>query len=182
MVGTRTKSGGRLLNTLAVAAGLMMGCGGTPMAQQIPIQRSRRYAQNLDTLGVESSLSAPVARIWAALPAVYADLGLEVNFREPSPKRTGTCYQQVHGRLGREALSTYLDCGDSRSVPNADRFDVALTVLTTVVAVSDQTAKVYTFVLGAGNDGASSTGRVWCYSKGALEDLIRKRLEERLAG
>ncbi len=171
-----------MFNTIAVAAGLMMGCGGTPMAQQIPIERNRRLSQNLDTLGVEGSLSAPVARVWAALPAVFAELGLEINFRDLSPKRTGTCYQQVHGRLGREMLSTYVDCGDSRSVPNADRFEIALTVLTTVVPASDQTTRIYTFVLGAGNDGTSSTGRVWCYSRGAIETRIRKLLEERLAG
>lgn len=171
-----------MLDLLLLAAGIGMGCGGAPMDQQVPVQQNRRIAQQIDTLGVEGAVAGPAEAVWAALPAVYAEFGLEINFREPGPKRTGACYQRVHGRLGKELLSTFVDCGDSRSVPNADRFDVALTVLTTVVPISNKASKVFTFVLGAGNDPTSSNARIWCYSKGALEARIQASLEHHLAG
>lgn len=164
-----------MIDVLLLSASLFMGCGGTPMDQQIPVQRNRRIAQTVDTLGVEGEVPAPAQSVWAALPAVYADLGLEVNFREPGPRRTGTCYQQLHGRLGKELLSAFVDCSDSRSVPNADRFEVSLTVLTTVVQAGDKT-RIHTFVLGVGNDPTTSNARIWCYSKGVLEARIQAAL------
>ena len=170
-----------MLETLALTAGLVMGCGGTSMSQQIPDQRGRRYALEIDTLGVEAKVPASADRVWAVLPAVFADLGLEVNFREPATRRAGACYQRVHGRLAGAPLSTFLDCGDSRSVPNADRFEVAMTVLVTVVPAGDQAAKVHAFVIGVGDDAASSNSKTWCYSTGALEARIRRLVETKLA-
>ena len=170
-----------MLETLALTAGLVMGCGGTSMSQQIPDQRGRRYAHEIETLGVEAKVPASADRAWAVLPAVFADLGLEVNFREPATRRAGVCYQRVHGRLAGALLSTFLDCGDSRSVPNADRFEVAMTVLATVVPAGDQAAKLHAFVIGVGDDAASSNSKTWCYSTGALEARIRRLVETKLA-
>ena len=171
-----------MLEALWLTAGLVMGCGGTSMSEQTLDQRDRRYGRTIDTLGVEARLPASAARIWTVLPSAFADLGLEINFREPATKRVGACYQQVHGRLGRELLSTYVDCGDSRSVPNADRFEVGMTVLITVVSTGEETAKVYTFVIGVGDDVASSNAKVWCHSTGALEERIQRLIAERIAG
>lgn len=170
-----------MLEGLVLAAALL-GCGGAPMSTQLPVSRSRTYGRTIDTLGVESTIGVPAERIWAVLPAVFADLGLGINFREPAARRTGTCYQEVRGRLGKELLSTFLDCGDTRSLPNADRYQVAITVLSTVQSRGLDEAAVYTFVLGVGQD-ASGTGsqRVWCFSKGALERRIRDALLARLA-
>lgn len=75
---------------------------------------------------------------------------LEINFREPAERRTGACYQQVRGRLGRRLLSSLVDCGETRSLPNADSYDVALTVLTTVRAAGDDRSAIFTYVLGGG--------------------------------
>lgn len=152
----------------------LMGCGGTPMDRQIPIARGRPFInRQIDTLGAESIVPIPPGQVWDALGAVYEELGLKVNFREPSGPRIGVCYQEVRARLGNELMSTYVDCGDSRSMPNADRFEVALTVLSTVVPNSSGTSSIFTFVLGVGADGAgSSPGKVWCFSKGALEQRI----------
>jgi hypothetical protein len=158
-----------------------LGCGGTPMDQQIPINRSRRYERSVDTLGVEGIVPASGAKVWEVLPAVLTDLGLDINFREPAGRRIGACYQKVRARLAKAALSTFLDCGETRGIPNADRFEVALTVLVTVVPSTAQTAKIYTFVLGVGVDGSgTSSNRLWCYSKGTLEERIRTGVEDRL--
>lgn len=159
----------------------MMGCGGTPMDQQIPITRGRaQYNRQIDTLGVESAVPVHPDSAWSVLEAVYADLGLTMNFREPAGRRLGACYQSVRSRLGKELVSTYIDCGESRGSPNADRFEVAITVLTTIQPSSSRTSAVYTFVLGVGSDPSTSgTNRIWCYSRGALEERIREGIELR---
>lgn len=168
-----------MLTSLALVATLM-GCGGTPMNQQIPVTRGRNYARSIDTLGVESVVPVPPDKVWKILAAVYTDLGLEVNFRETENFRLGTCYQRVRMRLGKERLSAFVDCGETRSVPNADQYDIALTVLTTVRPNSSGTSSLYTFVLGVGLDSSgAASNRIWCYSQGALEERIRAGVEER---
>ena len=164
-----------LATILAIA-----GCGGTPMDQQLPIKRERGFARTIDTLGVEAVIPVAAAKVWAVLPAVFADLGLEINFREPETRRVGTCYQKVRLRLGKDLLSTFVECGDSRGLPNADRYEVALTVLTTVETTGATAAKIYTFVLGVGIDATGSVrDRLWCHSKGVIEERIRNLVEER---
>ena len=166
---------------LMLAMSMAMGCGGTPMDQQVPIIRDRNYVQKVDTLGIEGIVPAPAARVWEVVPAVLADLGLKINFLEPETKRIGSCYQKIRVRLGNESLSTFVDCGDSRGLPNADRYEVALTVLVTVTPTSATTTKIYTFLLGVGLDGSgTASARLWCFSRGALEDRIRAALEDRI--
>ncbi len=149
------------------------------MEQQLPPTRSRRLQRAIDTLGVASVVRRAPATVWQALPAVFAELGIEINFREPATKRVGTCYQRIHGWLGKELVATYIDCGDTRSVPNADSYQVELTVLTTVSADSGGTT-LSTFVLGVGQS-ISSADRVWCRSKGNLEARIREMVEAHLS-
>ena len=170
-----------MVTDLLLAVSLSMGCGGTPMDQQVPILRDRRkYSQNVDTLGLETIVPAASARVWEALPAVLADLGLEINFREPDTRRIGACNQKARARLGKEPLSTYVDCGDNRGMPNADRYEVGLTVLVTVAPTTATTTMVYVFVLGVGLDGSgTASSRIWCFSRGALEERIRSALEQR---
>lgn len=167
------------MNELILALTLM-GCGGTPMSQQVPVSRDRTYPRVVDTLGTEAAVPVPPDQVWKILAAVYTDLGLEVNFREAANFRLGSCYQRVRTRLGKERLSTFVDCGSTRSVPNADQYEVAMTVLTTVRPNSSGTSSLFTFVIGVGldNSGAAS-GRIWCYSQGALEDRIRSGVEEK---
>lgn len=158
-------------------AASLLGCGGSPMDRQLPINRGRGYTQTIDTLGLESVVPASAEGGWEVLAAVYADWGLEINFREPKALRLGSCFQKVRSRLGKESLSTFVDCGETRGAPNADRYEVAITVLTTVRPRSNGGASLFTFVLGVGLDGASSTNRRWCYSRGALEERIRTGVE-----
>lgn len=169
-----------MLESLMLGLGLL-GCGGAPMSQQIPVGRSRMYTRVIDTLGVGSAVRAPTDLVWSVLADAYADLGMHVNFREPAGRRLGVCYQQLRTRLGIHPLSSLVDCGETRSIPNADRYEVALTVLTTVQPEGNDASKVYTFVLGVALDASgASSNRVWCYSKAALEARLRERIEARL--
>ena len=163
-------------------SGLVLGCGGTPMDQQIPVNRGRGYQRPIDTLGMETPIDARADKIWSVLPAVLTDLGLTVNFREPAAFRTGTCYQRLRLRLGRELLSTFIDCGETVSRPNADRYEIALTVLITVRPTGENRASVFTFVLGVALDASgAASNRLWCYSKGGIEERIRAGIEHHLA-
>ncbi|MGE0439973.1 MAG: hypothetical protein AB7L66_03330 [Gemmatimonadales bacterium] len=165
---------------LMLGAGLLFGCGGTPMDQQIPVSRGRGYTVALDTLGASGIVGAPAARVWQAVHQVLPEFGIDINFREPETLRVGGCYQKVRTRLGKELLSALLDCGDSRGVPNADRYEIGLTVLATVEPTGPTTSQLHIFVLGVGLDASgAASNRLWCYSKGVLEERIRAVVEQR---
>lgn len=169
-----------MVTSVLLVAGAL-GCGGTPMEHQIAANRGRGYTRPLDTLGLESAVSRPAAHVWSVLPAVMADLGLEINFRVPAERRMGACHQRVRARLGTAMLSSLVNCGETNSVPNADRYDVALTVLTTVRSTGE-TAALHTFVLGVALDASgAASNRIWCHTRGALEERIRRGVEQRLA-
>ena len=171
-----------MLDVVALLATVAMGCGGAPMDRQLPVSRSRSYTQPIDTMGVAAGLDLPAARVWTLVPAVLIDLGLDINFRVPAERRTGACYQRLHGRLCQEPLSTYVDCGETRSLPNADRYDVGLTVLVTVEPRGDGRSTIHTFVLGVGLDASgAASNRIWCFSKGALEERVRTGIMARAA-
>lgn len=159
----------------------LLGCGGAPMEGQLPIGRSRSQTIAIDTLGVAAIVRAPAARVWSALPVVLTELGLTINYREPAARRVGSCYQKVRARLGGAPLSDLVDCGETRSLPNADRYEVALTVITTVEITGPTSVKVHNYVLGIALDASGvASNRLWCLSKGVLEQRIIAAIERRL--
>ena len=165
---------------LTILLAVAFGCGGSPMDRELAPILGRRWASSpIDTLGVPSIVKAGRQEAWQAVHTALGELGLEINFRDPAEGRVGTCYQLVRGRLGKVLLSSYLDCGETRSVPNADQYDVVVTVLVSVRLNPDHTTTVSTFVIGVGRDGrGSSSDRVWCRSTGQLEEEIHRRVEQ----
>jgi hypothetical protein len=132
---------------------------------------TRQYTIPVDTLGMVLPVVLPADSIWKLLPGIYASLGLPLDENSPAVKRLGTCWKRVRGRLAGSSVSRYLDCGELRQMPNADRNDVDLLVLTSVRAESGVTG-VATVVLGWANDNGGG-GRQWCRSTGALEKRIQ---------
>jgi len=89
---------------------------------------TRRYTISVDTLGLMLPISVSADSAWKLLPGVYASLGLPLDENDPAAKRLGTCWKRVRGRLAGSPLSRYLDCGELRQMPNADRNDVDILV------------------------------------------------------
>lgn len=102
-------------------------------------------------------------------------MGLPLDENDPVTRRLGSCWRRVRGRLAGASLSRYLDCGELRQVPNADRSDVDLLALTSVREEHGVTG-VATVVLGWAN--VEGGGRQWCQSRGALEKKIQDELNK----
>ena len=72
-------------------------------------------------------------KVWRALPAVYDSLGIPVSTLDPAKRVIGNEAFKVRGRLKSTPLSRYIDCGSSTQIgPNADSYDVVLTLVTNV--------------------------------------------------
>jgi hypothetical protein len=167
---------------LALALALELAACGTQLPTQLPSQtRQRRSTVAVDTLGVQSTLSGSADSVWKVLPVVYGRLALPIHERDEATRRLGACWIRVRQRLSGAPLSRYLQCGELRAVPNADRMEIELLVLSRVSRDALGGVILSTFVLATAGESVGSSNRIWCLSTGVLESRIRDAVQAALA-
>ena len=129
-------------------------------------------------------VSAPVDRVWQALPQVYRDIGLE-GTSDDALRTVSSGSLSFTRRMFGEPAARFFDCGRGQFGSDiAATHTIHLTVRTTVQPGATQgtsrlesTAQAY----ARNNDGANSL-MSQCHSKGLLEGLIALRVLEKLGG
>ena len=106
---------------MLLLAALAIACPSAIPAQVSAFAGTRKYTIDVDTLGVTLPVRVSADSAWSLLPGIYASLGLPLDENDSKARRLGTCWKRVRGRLGGSQLSRYLDCGELRQMPNADR-------------------------------------------------------------
>lgn len=152
----------------------------------VPQRRQVQVAGAALVISTEASrdvvqLAAPVARSWDALRAAYDSVGVAVGTLDPRTYTIGNLGYKVRQRLGRAPLSRYLDCGGSTQVgPNADSYDVMLSVTSTLTPTGAAATTLTTTVEAEARPATFNQSWMRCTSKGALEkrlaDLVRAQL------
>jgi hypothetical protein len=122
----------------------------------------------------------PVERIWAVLPAIYDSLSIRLTDLDATKHLIGNSGMKVHKQLGKTALSTYLDCGNTQGFASADTYDVQMSVMTEVQPRADGTAAIATLVEAAARPMAFPGGFSKCTTREALEDRIVAMVQARL--
>ncbi|HKG90586.1 MAG TPA: hypothetical protein VKA84_01770 [Gemmatimonadaceae bacterium] len=143
------------------------------------------------TLGaVESSMASarvvakPTDSVWRVLPAVFDSLALPVTTVRTEEHVLGSEATRVRRRLAGVPLSTYLRCGGAMGIPNADSYDVQISVVTQLQPGegTNRVTNVLTLVSGSAKSSATSNGSVvTCSSTGKLEERIQQLLRAQLA-
>ena len=114
-------------------------------------------------------LNAPPDEVWAAMPAVYEELGIEINLRDPTARVVGNNNFRPR-RIDGARNSRYLDCGyGSTAVPHADGYDVTASLIATVRSGDESGTLLETLFTGSARAREVSGGNVSCSSKGTLE-------------
>ena len=114
-------------------------------------------------------VDAPIDSVWLALPRVYELLGIPDVGADPETMTLGNTSFQ-NRRIEGERLSTFVDCGSGvTAMPNADTYQVTLSLLTRVTRAEDGGTLVVTTVDGTGKPRAVAGNPVHCQSKGRLE-------------
>lgn len=122
-----------------------------------------------DTLAVSQQA------VWLALSTVYQKLGIPLSVVDTGSHVLGALRVTQRRPVGGERLSRLLECGTGSFGPNAERYTVQLTVLSSVQALPDGRTTVDTRVAGtASPNGLNSS--VSCASTGVLEDRITAEL------
>jgi hypothetical protein len=125
---------------------------------------------------VERRIDAPVDRAWKLLPTVFDSLGIPVEHSDSRTHSLGNRAVRVRRQLAGTRLSRLVDCGRSAAGFNADRYQVTLSVVTTLAPAPDGGTSAYTVVEGRATDPGVAGDPVRCATTGQLESLIAERL------
>ena len=130
---------------------------------------------------VDVTLTAPAARVHEVLAASLGDVGLNVREMDPRVQQVGTGPFRAQFRIGKQRLSTFVDCGvDAQGLRQADSFSMTLRVTTQVVQESETRATVRTLVQAMGRPASTSGNDIRCPSTGKLEERIAEAVARRL--
>ncbi|MEI6740143.1 MAG: hypothetical protein WCK74_07520 [Gemmatimonadaceae bacterium] len=181
-----------VLLTLPLALSALTGCasgGGSTLAAGAarPAQQTTGI-MGAGLLAVANSAAPDVATlpyaadaVWKVLPAVFDSLGIPLTTLDQSKKSIGNEGMKIRQRLGKTALSRYIDCGNTQIGPNADSYDVFLSVLTTVTATSPSSATVTTVVEAKARPATYNQAYSDCATRGGIELRISELVKARLA-
>ena len=129
------------------------------------------------------TLGLPADSVWGVLPGVFASLGMTITTLRPAEHVIGAEGMRVRRRLADAPLPQFLSCGGAPGMPNAERYDVRLSVVTRLERPepSSRLTSVVTLVEATAREPGVSTGSVRCGSTGRLEDRIFALVRERLS-
>jgi type IV pilus biogenesis protein CpaD/CtpE len=185
----RTSSAAVLFATLAACASAGTRQPGTePAERTVTMVTTTNAAGQTTTTPVTTyadvgmrpvEIHGTADNVFRVLPEAYRTLGMEVVTSDPPNRTAGNTQIRVRRNLGRQALSTYLDCGTSGlSGPAADAFPIRLSVVSTVTP-SGTTSQLRT-VVRAAYVTAEQSGTTPCNTTGALESAIARAVQLQL--
>jgi hypothetical protein len=134
--------------------------------------------------GAVAELEVPIARGWAAMPAAYDAVGIELGALDPASYTLGNHALTVTRRLGKTPVTQYLDCGQgSIGSLNAATFRIRLSVLTSLSETATGGTRIETAVNATGTptEGASRASTP-CRSTGRLEQRLAEAVQARIRG
>lgn len=134
-----------------------------------------------DVEALDQILDAPPAQVWAAVQAVYGDVGIDVTERDPAARSLGNPRILVGGRFLDRPMAHFLNCGQGATGLHANVWRVEMSVRSVVSPSGEGKAKLGTLVEAiARNMEGTSNNRVPCTSYHRLEAEILSRVKERL--
>jgi hypothetical protein len=70
----------------------------------------------------------PIDAVWKVLPAVFDSVSVPVGLLDPTTHTIGNRGFKLRGKLGKVPLGRYIDCGTTQIGPNAESYDITLTL------------------------------------------------------
>jgi hypothetical protein len=178
-----------VLLLVVVASTASCASSGSSSGSEIPSPIDRVIASDNQTtyrttVAPNAKVPIPVApsRAFAALKAVYEQLGVPPGTNDPATGRFGnTNFFKTH-KFANEAISTYLNCGNSITGPAADNYRVYISLISVIRPDGQGASELETAFTGAAqNMEGTSSDRVVCGTTGRLEERIRTSVLQKVA-
>lgn len=126
----------------------------------------------------ETQMLVNVDKAWAALPAVYGELGIETGILDPKQHIFGNAGENFRREMGRQRLSKYFECGSTAGMSNSDTYDVNVRVISQILPADNGLSKLRTQAEATAHANAVSGQSVRCASTGELERRIASMVAE----
>ncbi|MBL0169178.1 MAG: hypothetical protein IPP90_00405 [Gemmatimonadaceae bacterium] len=176
-----------LLLSLALLPACASSSGGSASAPSSRPATQTMGSADVGSLTVSATSTADVTHlpntvdaVWRILPSVFDSVGIPVTTIDQARKSIGNAGYKTRARLGKAPLSRYLDCGNTQIGPNADSYDVFMSVITTVSPEGASGAMLTTIVDAQSRPVTYNQAYSRCSSKGGIEiriaDLVKARL------
>lgn len=122
----------------------------------------------------------PIDSAWKTIIQVYQELGIEPTTLITEARTIGNQSLKIRRVLGTTPLSRYLNCGSGTGVgPNADYYNVEMSVMTHLSASTTQTTNVQTRVVATAKPLTVGSNPVECVTTGALEQRIVRVMQQK---
>ncbi|HEV2148563.1 MAG TPA: hypothetical protein VGR37_14260 [Longimicrobiaceae bacterium] len=132
-----------------------------------------------DRGGAAFVVPAEVDRVWAALPAVYNQLGIPMGTSVPATRTYGNTSLQLGRTLAGKPVSAWLNCGEGPfGAPLANSYRVVASIVTTLAPGANGQTQLRTMVNATATNRGVSGAPVNCGTTGALETLIAERVRQ----
>jgi len=128
-----------------------------------------------------TTLPITVEQGWRLLPTVYEAVGIPITIADPAKHSVGNDGFNLRRQLGKTSLSRYLDCGETQIGPNADTYQVHLSVHTQITPDASGNARISTLVEAAAKPVTFNQDYSHCTSTGRLEQRIADEIRTRTA-
>ncbi len=147
----------------------------TPVTQRVVTAGGG--ALNINTVSVNSGMSTPVSApldsAWAALKAVYGELGIPAKTLVDASHLIANESFKTRRRISKLEMRNILDCGSTQGMPNAETYDIMMSISSYLVVNPKGGLNLITRIDASGKSpNFSREASVNCPSQGALEKLI----------
>jgi hypothetical protein len=96
---------------------------------------------NADNGSIGAVIGAPLQAIWRILPTAFDSAGVPLTLIDPKKHLMANEGFKVRQKLGTERLSTYFECGTTQVGPNADSYELYVTVYANLERLKSDTTR-----------------------------------------
>ena len=117
---------------------------------------------------------------WTAVESVLKSFDLPITFSDPASGQMGSVKSKLYKRMGKQAISEFLRCGEGTAGANADMYVVYVTAVAIVTDGGNGNQTIGVLLTGQAVDLPNGrSDPVDCTSSGRFENRFTKELVKR---
>ena len=169
-----------LIATATACAGSNPPPGSAPVEQHVAVPGGGGSAGSggaslniIPSSGLSThDLAYPLDAVWKIMPAVLDSLAVPGDFLDPASHTIGNRGLKLRGKLGKVPLGRYIDCGTTQIGPNAESYNITLTLTTALAPLAGGGTSMTINMEASAKPLAFSQEPFHCSTKGALEERV----------